>query len=107
MRAELAGLNDCAVPFLSRAAVNWSWYCCTTSYVGWKYDLIIKKQGYPELRIYLYSAISDTISDALTFTKDRLLYITMQYGYHKGLLGNAYSITYLRLLKFVIASFVS
>ena len=26
MRAELANLNDCAVPFLSRAAVNLSWY---------------------------------------------------------------------------------
>ena len=26
MRAELANLNDCAVPFLSRAAVNLCWY---------------------------------------------------------------------------------
>ena len=26
MRAELANLNHCAVPFLSRAAVNLSWY---------------------------------------------------------------------------------
>ena len=26
MRAELANLNDCAVPFLSRAAVNLWWY---------------------------------------------------------------------------------
>ena len=26
MLAELANLNDCAVPFLSRAAVNLSWY---------------------------------------------------------------------------------
>ena len=26
MRAELASLNPCAVPFLSRAAVNLSWY---------------------------------------------------------------------------------
>ena len=26
MRAELAILNHCAVPFLSRAAVNLSWY---------------------------------------------------------------------------------
>ena len=26
MRAELASLNHCAVPFLSRAAVNLSWY---------------------------------------------------------------------------------
>ena len=29
MRAELANLNHCAVPFLSRAAVNLSWYVCT------------------------------------------------------------------------------
>ena len=26
MSAELANLNDCAAPFLSRAAVNLSWY---------------------------------------------------------------------------------
>ena len=26
MRAELANLNHCAVPFLSRAAVKLSWY---------------------------------------------------------------------------------
>ena len=26
MRAELANHNHCAVPFLSRAAVNLSWY---------------------------------------------------------------------------------
>ena len=26
MRAELANINHCAVPFLSRAAVNLSWY---------------------------------------------------------------------------------
>ena len=29
MREELAGLNHCAVPFLSRAAVNLSWYDST------------------------------------------------------------------------------
>ena len=28
MRVELANLNDCAVPFLSRAAVNLFWYYC-------------------------------------------------------------------------------
>ena len=26
MRAKLANINDCAVPFLSRADVNLSWY---------------------------------------------------------------------------------
>ena len=29
MHAELATLNTCAVPFLSRAAVNLSWYYYT------------------------------------------------------------------------------
>ena len=29
MRTELANLNHCAVPFLSRAAVNLSWYYYT------------------------------------------------------------------------------
>ena len=29
MRAELANLSDCAVPFLSRATVNFSWYDST------------------------------------------------------------------------------
>ena len=29
MRAELANLNDCAVPLVSRAAVNLSWYYYT------------------------------------------------------------------------------
>ena len=29
MRAELANLNDCAVPFLSRAAANLCWYYYT------------------------------------------------------------------------------
>ena len=29
MRAELAGLNHCAVPFLSRAAANLCWYYYT------------------------------------------------------------------------------
>ena len=29
MRAEFASLNPCAVPFLSRAGVNLSWYDCT------------------------------------------------------------------------------
>ena len=29
MRAELASLNHCAVPFLSRTAVNLSWYYST------------------------------------------------------------------------------
>ena len=31
MRAELANINDCAVPFLSRAAVNFCWYDYTTT----------------------------------------------------------------------------
>ena len=30
MRAELANLNHCTVPFLSRAAVNLCWYYYTT-----------------------------------------------------------------------------
>ena len=29
MHAELANLNHCAVPFLSRAAVNLTWYDCS------------------------------------------------------------------------------
>ena len=29
MRAEIAGTNNCAVPFLSRADVNLSWYIAT------------------------------------------------------------------------------
>ena len=29
MRAKLASLNHCAVPYLSRAVVNLSWYNCT------------------------------------------------------------------------------
>ena len=29
MRAELANLNQCAVPFSSRADVNLSWFDCT------------------------------------------------------------------------------
>ena len=40
MRAELANLNHCAVLFLSRAAVNFSWYdstpyvtCYTSTYI--------------------------------------------------------------------------
>ena len=33
MRAELANLNHCAVPFLSRAAVNLSWYDSTVFYI--------------------------------------------------------------------------
>ena len=33
MRAELATLNDCAVPFLSRAAVNLCWYY-TSVHIG-------------------------------------------------------------------------
>ena len=33
MRAELANLNHCAVPFLSRAAVNLSWYDSTCIYI--------------------------------------------------------------------------
>ena len=32
MRAESANLNHCAVPFLSRAAVNLSWYDRTYRY---------------------------------------------------------------------------
>ena len=32
MRAKLTNLNHCAVPFLSRAAVNLSWYDSTYSY---------------------------------------------------------------------------
>ena len=34
MRAELANLNDCAVPFLSRAAVNLSWYDIISIYIS-------------------------------------------------------------------------
>ena len=30
MRAKLANLNDCSVPFLSRAAANLPWYCHIT-----------------------------------------------------------------------------
>ena len=30
MHAKLANLNECAVPFLSRAAVNLCWYHCTS-----------------------------------------------------------------------------
>ena len=35
MRAELANLNDCAVPFISRAAVNY-----TTLYSGQKFGVV-------------------------------------------------------------------
>ena len=34
MRAELANLNHCAVPFLSRAAVNLCWYYIMTYQVS-------------------------------------------------------------------------
>ena len=33
MRAELASLNDCAVPFLSRATVNLCWYYYSVLYI--------------------------------------------------------------------------
>ena len=32
MRAKLASLNHCAVPFLSRAAANFCWYYYTMQY---------------------------------------------------------------------------
>ena len=44
MRAELASLNHCAVPFLSRAAVNLIWYDSTCTYVQklpYKYKYLI------------------------------------------------------------------
>ena len=34
MRAELANHNHCAVPFLSRAAVNLSWYDSRPDFKG-------------------------------------------------------------------------
>ena len=37
MRAELANLNDCAVPFLSRVAVNLSWHIYTPDFATFKY----------------------------------------------------------------------
>ena len=40
MRAELANLNHCAVPFLSRAAVNLCWYYITYSFI------VIKTETY-------------------------------------------------------------
>ena len=44
MRAELASLNNCAVLFLSRAAVNMSWYCIYyTSFNPQNLRNIIKK----------------------------------------------------------------
>ena len=36
MRAELASLNHCAVPFLSRTAVNLSWYYSTAKVASQK-----------------------------------------------------------------------
>ena len=48
MRTELANLNHCAVPFLSRAAVNLSWYYLTlyTVIYGTKFSEL-KKEFYP------------------------------------------------------------
>ena len=42
MRAELANLSQCALPFLSRAAVNLSW--CDSSY-GITYRSVISNIG--------------------------------------------------------------
>ena len=45
MRAKLANLNHCAVPFLSRAAVNLSWYDITvfyTYYNGYLFLMVLQ-----------------------------------------------------------------
>ena len=44
MRAELANLNPCAVPFLSRATVNLCWFCCIYISIknGFKAILVVK-----------------------------------------------------------------
>ena len=43
MRAELANINHCAVPFLSRAVVNFSWYNNNTHYRNcMEYDWVIE-----------------------------------------------------------------
>ena len=39
MRSELASLNHCAVPFLSRAAVNLCWYYIINTYIVYKNSL--------------------------------------------------------------------
>ena len=50
MRAELANLNHCAVPFLSRAAVSLSWYDSTVKLK----DLFIidEEHEYQSVQIY-------------------------------------------------------
>ena len=39
MRAKLANLNDCAVPFLSRAGANLCWYYYTAAPFRESYNL--------------------------------------------------------------------
>ena len=37
MRGELANLNNCAAPFLSRAGVNLNWYDSITDNIYYRY----------------------------------------------------------------------
>ena len=58
MRAKLANLNHCAVPFLSRAAANLCWYYCIIYYIllhGFRLKFIsfttcMKLEGEGEMR---------------------------------------------------------
>ena len=59
MRAELVNLNHCAVPFLSRAAVNLSWYD-STLYIHPDNDVILSTN--PNIYTYNYILYDDIIS---------------------------------------------
>ena len=63
MRAELANLNHCAVPFLRRAAANLSWYDSTATVR----DMLF-------LTILLTKTTAAQNEDALSYHKVRGLY---------------------------------
>ena len=53
MRAELANLNHCAVPFLSRAAVSLSWY-----------DIISQYTYYKQVHYTIYKYIANNLQNS-------------------------------------------
>ena len=55
MRTDLANLNNCAVPFLSRAAVNFSWYDHISVYTVYLYSVY---NVYPYISIFLTFSLS-------------------------------------------------
>ena len=99
MRAELANLNHCAVPFLSRAAVNLSWFDSILYFLHGAFYIV---------RMYtvqctLYNTGKDMIH-IIQYTVHNVLYRSYSGEFHYMIRYKIYALYYVYNIRIVICN---